>query len=390
MKKTILIFFIFNLVCALVSAKDRYYESPFEWKDPTVLSQGGSFVSNGSGFSSLLVNPASFAKYDEKEKKGEIKKKGEMTFLSIGGAFAGDFFEYMEESRNTDKDILELILDQVTSSGLGSYASMGGGYVGRGFGFGLLSVVDFDAPPAETTLGLTGDIMWTSGFIGGYAHPFELGQFKLVLGADIRPMYRFSAKGVDVNSLTGAGESGGTDFDDVDAMGGFAVAFDLGTDLHWRDLTASITMRDIGNTRWFYEPVDGAFGMSFSGNDVDEIYITPWTLNFGLSYNPTIGRLNRFVDITVHGSFEQPLISEDSIDLYNEQSAWTRLNLGAEVVLLSSIALRTGLQGGYFTAGFGLDLFVVELNAALYAKELGSNAGDQPQMGGAMELAFRY
>ncbi len=296
----------------------------------------------------------------------------------------------MEESRNTDKEVIELILDQVTSSGLGSYASVGGGYVGRGFGFGLLSVADFDAPPAETTLGLTGDLMWTTGFIGGYAHPFELGQFKLVLGADIRPMYRFSAKGIDVNSVTGAGESGGSDFEDVDALGGMAVAFDLGADLSWRDLTGSITMRDIGNTRWNYEALDSAFGMGFSGNDADDVYITPWSLNFGLAYNPTIGRLNRFVDITVHGAYAQPMDSEETIYLYNKQSDWTRLDLGAEIVLLSSIALRAGLQGGYFTAGFGLDLFFIELNAALYARELGSNAGDQPQMGGSVELAVRY
>lgn len=392
MKKSILILLIIliNLAALSASPKDRYYESPFMWKDPTALAQGNSFISNGSGFGALMVNPASFAKYEEKERRGEQKRRGEITFLSLGGAFAGDIFEYMEDSRNTDKEVLELILDQVTSNGLGSYASFGAGYVGRGLGFGLLSVAEFDAPPVETTLGVTGDIAWTTGFIGGYAHPFELGQFKLVIGGDIRPMYRFSAKGVDVNSLTGAGESGGTDFEDVDAMGGYAVGFDLGADLYWRDLIASLTMRDIGHTRWFYKAMDSAFGMGFSGNKVDDIYITPWTINFGLAYNPTIGRLNRFIDFTVHGAIEQPLMDEDSLYLYEEKSFWTRFDLGAELVLLSSIALRAGLQGGYFTAGFGLDLFLVELNAALYSRELGTIAGEQPQMGGAVEIAIRY
>jgi hypothetical protein len=396
MKKILITLLILLTVSSLAFAKDRYYSPAFGWTSPEVKAQGGSFISNGSGYNSLLVNPASFEKYREKEKKdGETKKRGEFTALSLGGTFTGDIFTYLEESRDTEKDVIEIVLDQVTSTGLGGSVQIGGGYVGRRLGLGFMTVVGLDAPPVETTLGLYGDMTMTSGLVAGYAHPFELGKLKLVLGADVRPMYRVVAKNVNITALMdsfgGTGdESGGISFSAVNALGGFGVGFDMGADLYWRDLITSFTMRDIGSTRYFLKPIDSAYGIQFANEEIDEIYVTPWTMNFGVAYNPTLGRLNKFVDPTIHGALTQPLASEDSIYGYDSQSFWSRLDLGAEVVLLSSVALRAGLQGGYFTAGFGLDLFFVELNGALYTDEMGSHAGDQPQMGGSVEFAIRF
>ncbi|QEN07932.1 hypothetical protein EXM22_08025 [Oceanispirochaeta crateris] len=394
MKKIILTIQLILMTSGILFAKDRYYSPAFTWNSPEIQGQGGSFIANGSGYSSLLVNPASFEKSGEKiNKEGEIVQKGEVTLLSLGSAYAGDAFSFMSESRTTDKGVLELILDQVTSGGLGGSFQAGGAYVGRRFGVGLMTIAELDAPAVETTLGVTADLIWTTGLVAGYAYPFELGQVKLVVGSDLRPMYRFTAKDINIDALTSSASSdsdGDISFSDVTALGGVGVAFDLGADLYWRDLIASVTMRDIGNTRYFYEPVSSALGMEFSDEEVDDIYITPWTLNFGVSYNPIMGQLNKYLDMTVHGSFTQPLIREDSLYGYKTQSFWTRLDLGTEVVLLSSVALRAGVQGGYFTAGFGLDLFFVEISGALYAEETGSHAGDQPKLGGSMELAIRY
>jgi len=396
MKKTIFLFLIFMMTTAAVFAADRYYSPAFTWTSPEVKGQGGSFISNGSGYNSLLVNPASFEKYREKEKKnGELKQRGEVTILSLGGAYSGDIFTFMSENRTSDKSVVELILDQVTSNGMGASFQAGSGYVGRRIGIGVISTAGFDAPPVETTLGITANLNWTTGIVAGYAYPFELGQFKLVVGGDVRPMYRFTALDINISSLTSGTTDTGSDsddisFEDVTAMGGLGVGFDLGADFYWRDLIASMTMRDIGNTRYFYKSMPNAYGINFADTEVEDIYITPWTLNLGVAYNPTLGRINKYLDTTVHGSFSQPLVSEDSLYGYNAQSFWTRLNLGAEVVLLSSVALRAGLQGGYFTAGFGLDLFFIELNGALYAEETGSHAGDQPKMGGSLEFAVRY
>ena len=393
MKKIITFTLILFTVTGLAFAKERFYSPAFSWTSPEVKAQGGSFIANGSGYNSLLVNPASFEKTREKEKKdGEIKRKGELTILSMGGGFSGDMFQFMEDVRSSEKSLTQVILDQVTSSGMGASVQFGAGYVGKRIGIGFMSVTEMNAPQAETTLGLTADIMSTSGMVFGYAHPFELGQFKLVVGGDVRPMYRVVIDDIDIESLTSSlgGSGGDISFSSVDAMGGFGVGFDLGADFYWRDLIASVTMRDIGNTRYFFKPLNTVFGMEFSGNDIDDVYVTPWTLNFGVAYNPTLGKVNRFLDPTVHASWSQPLVREDAINGYSAKSFWTRLDMGAEVVLLSSVALRAGFQGGYFTAGFGLDLFFLELNGALYSEELGTHAGDKQYMGGSLEMAIRF
>ncbi len=390
--KLFLVFFTgFSILSA--SALDRRYISPFEWDCPEIEAQGGSFVANGSGFGSLLVNPASFAKYREKKTKtGEIKKSGELTILSLTNSFAGDLFNLSESMNSSGNDMVKVLLNEVTGSGLGTSVFMGSGYVGRGFGFGLLSKVMFDAPPAETSLGVTGNLMWTTGFIAGYAHPFQLGPVKLVVGGDIRPMYRIFIEKIDaVDVLNVVQDSGsGLSLSSVDAFKGWAIAVDAGIDLSWKSLTASIVTRDIGNTYFFFKGLKSFAGTDFSGKDPAFSYITPWSMSFGLAYHPLLGRVSKFVDPQIHASFYQPLIKHEKLLGFQKKSPWTRLDFGAEILLLSSVALRAGFHGGYFTAGVGLDLFFVELNGALYSRELGSYAGDSRQMGASLELAFRF
>ncbi len=385
------------IFAGILAAGDRYYTSPFRWYSPEVQGQGGSYMANAKGFNALLYNPAAFYKTVEKQKRdGEVKQKGEVTILSLSGSYAGNIFQFMEEYRANPDDIVGIILDQVTDSGLGSGMQFGTGYVGKGFGIGLMSVVDADLPAVETTLGLTADLTWTSGLVAGYAHPFDVGPVKLVAGVDVRPMYRILIPGVSVSSFLGDSSSDSEsdsdlDLSGIDALAGVGVGVDAAADVYWNDLIFSLVMRDIGNTRFFFNPLNTLGPMGFSdAEEVDDTYITPWSLNLGVAYHPVFGKLNKFLDFTVHGAWSQPLIFEDKIYGYDSQSFWTKLDIGGEVVLLSSVALRAGFQGGYFTAGFGLDLFFLELNGALYAEEMGSNAGVQPKMGGALEVAFRF
>ena len=398
MKKILLLIMTILVTAGFLSAGDRYYTSPFRWYSPEVQGQGGSYFANAQGFNALLYNPAAFYKTVEKQKRnGDIKQNGEITILSMSSSYSGNIFQFMEEYRADPDNLVGIILDQVTDSGLGVGMQVGSGYVGKGFGIGLMSVIDADLPPVETTLGLTADFAWTSGIVAGYAHPFNVGPVKLVAGVDIRPMYRYLIPGVNVSSFLGEDDgtdsesSDGLDLTGIDAMAGLGVGVDAAADVYWKDFIFSLVLRDIGNTRFFFKPLNTLGSTEFSDTDeVEDTYITPWTLNLGTSYHPVFGKLNRFMDFKVHGAWSQPLIFEETLYGYNAQSFWTKLDLGAEVVFLSSVALRTGFQGGYFTAGFGLDLFFVELNGALYAEELGSNAGVQPKMGGALEMAFRF
>ncbi len=53
------------------------------------------------------------------------------------------------------------------------------------------------------------------------------------------------------------------------------------------------------------------------------------------------------------------------------------------------LAARLGMSQGYFTAGFGLDLWLVKLNIATYAEELGLNSGVMEDRRYALDLGFQ-
>jgi hypothetical protein len=65
------------------------------------------------------------------------------------------------------------------------------------------------------------------------------------------------------------------------------------------------------------------------------------------------------------------------------------VHVGAEARLFRFLTLWTGLNQGYLTLGGGLHLFVVDLNFALFTREMGEYLGDRPSSGMSLELAFR-
>jgi hypothetical protein len=66
------------------------------------------------------------------------------------------------------------------------------------------------------------------------------------------------------------------------------------------------------------------------------------------------------------------------------------VHLGAELKILSVLSAWAGLNQGYFTFGAGLDLFVVEINASVFTRELGSYLGDRRSSGATLEVAIRF
>jgi len=55
-----------------------------------------------------------------------------------------------------------------------------------------------------------------------------------------------------------------------------------------------------------------------------------------------------------------------------------------------SIALRAGMHQGYLTAGAGIDLPGIEINAAVFSRELGDGFRDERSSTAALEFAIRF
>ena len=409
MKKIfLLLFFIAVLIFSLSAEAEFNYDKPFGWNSPEIMAQGGSFTAIASGFNSLMTNPAGFAmsktyKYIESEDANgervvEKKEKGEVSILGIMPWVMINPFTFMEDLSSGQEysfdAIIDAALNQSTTNGIGAGMQVGGGYVGHGFGFGLVATLDMIFPQSDNILAINGDVTLTTAFVGGYAYKFDIGQFGLSVGADIRPMWRIKARDIDIDTVLGLiGGTGEVDLASIDVLTGFAIGFDLGVIAEWNMFSLGLSVRDIGHTRYLYQQSNGTDLMDdpFSGSEYNGLeYISPMTMRIGLGVHPDLGSLSKFIDPKVHVEYTIPMIDADQVASYDTQSFWVNLNAGAEIKLLNFLALRAGYSSGYLSAGIGLDLFIAELNAAIYSQETGSHSGSNQQMGASLELAFRF
>jgi hypothetical protein len=410
MRKILTLVLILSITMVSLSAEAQFkYDIPFGWQSPEIMAQGNSFTAISSGFNALMSNPAGFAmnktvKYKETENEDgervvEKKERGEVTVLGVlPYAMLNPFTLYddlVDVGEIAEEEIIDAILNQSTTNGIGAGLQAGFGYVGHGLGLGLVTTVDMLFPQTDNILGINGDITATVALVGGYAYKFDFGFMNLAVGADVRPMWRVKAQDISINTVLGfmSGDSGDIDLSAIDALTGFAIGFDVGAIAEIGMLSIGASIRDIGHTRYLYEQTnledlqyDPLNGTEYDGLE----YITPMTLRLGAALHPDLGRISKFIDPKVHLEYVIPMVIDDDVADYEAQSFWANLHAGAEIKLLSFLSIRGGYSSGYLTAGLGIDMVIAELNAALYSNETGTRSGSNQQMGVAVELAFRF
>ncbi len=403
------------------------FDRPFAWTSPEIMAQGGSYTAIASGFNSLMTNPAGLAfNHNRKRVKSQFhtnqiyttiqgdtiavlekeatektvyQEKGEVTILGLQPTITANPFGLLSDMSDFSniQSLLPTLLDQFKSNGLGASVQVGGGYVGHGFGFGLIGYLEGIFPRYRLIASVNGSMTLTVSLVGGYAHKFHFGPVDLAVGADIRPMWRLKVKDLGFNTALEQLDSGGFSLEGLlgsgNALTGWAIGFDAGVLARWRFLSMGLSLRDIAHTRYQYKATNFVSGSlnPFTGSNYSGIpFISPMTLNIGIGVQPDFGRLNRILAFKAHAEFKIPLINADEVADFVEKSFWSTIHLGTEVKLFDILSLRGGLSSGYLTAGFGLDLWVAELNAAIYSLEVGKQAGDEQQMGVNLELVFRF
>ena len=70
------------------------------------------------------------------------------------------------------------------------------------------------------------------------------------------------------------------------------------------------------------------------------------------------------------------------------ESPWNLIHVGAELKMLGILSVRAGLNKGWLSAGAGINLMVIEVNAAAFTEELGGNPGAQGRSGLAVSAAL--
>lgn len=418
MKKLLILLFI--SVTISVFSQDSYVEKPLTFNSAKILAVGNTFVANANGLEAFEFNPAGLS-----DRNSVTFFSGNMNFIANFFQLGDDLIDVYNSDPNTTGDadkfldtnlayfldpenranVIDALLNQVSTpygdqlgaNGLGFTSSMSTGFTLGGIGIGLLFTLDSEVYGEERHNAELTNVL-TTALLLGYSLDFDLGIVGVSAGIGVRPMYKIrSNTGVEsvVTFLTPE-EDRDPDFDlydDLTFLTGMGVGVDLGVKAHAFGLTAGIAVIDIMGTEIFYSEnsISSIRSGDYLGESViDDQYIVPATLKLGLAYNPEFGNLGKALNPSISLDYNLYFVDNATVQEYAYQgNFWTNLSLGAEVDLFSVFAIRAGLNQGYATFGLGLDIFILELDAAIYSKELGEEVGERQQMGFVLEFALR-
>lgn len=413
--KKLLILILISLSVVIYS-QDMYVEKPISFGSAKVLGMGNTFVAKASGLEAFEFNPAGIS-----EENSFTILSGNMNMISNYFLLADDLIEMFNDDPENDEKAVEffdtelsyflapenrdaLIIallnqvhkpygEQLYANGLGFASSISTGFTLGGFGLGLLLNLDSEVFGEQLHVAEADNVL-TTALLLGYSLDIDLGIIGVSAGISARPMYKVrSTTGLDAVDKVLQDEMDLTFLGDVSFLTGVGVGVDAGVKAHAFGLSAGIAVMDIMGTRIFYSENnydDIIAGNYLGSSEVTDEYVTPPSLKLGLAFNPMLGGFNDILNPTVSLDYNLLFVDDATIQEYAYQgSFWKNLSLGAEVELFRFIALRGGLNQGYATLGLGLDLFIVEIDAAVYSRELGEDVGERQQMGAVIEFAIR-
>ncbi|MFP4364721.1 MAG: hypothetical protein ACLFR1_12735 [Spirochaetia bacterium] len=394
--KRILIFLVISIITIGAAAAQEV--EPIEVpagtpQSPEVMAQGGSFAAISHGYNSLFTNPAGFS-----------RSPSEFTLTSLSLWLYGngpklinlDGSDFNDENGEVSTGAILDLADSLIQSGTGFGFSGGLGWAGGGVGLGLYSTGDF-LVRGENLLGANGYLIWTNGLVAGLSFELNLLGINFHLGGDVRPEIRTftNMNSNTMGTLIGAMNSGGSPEDalmQLPALQGFGLGIDVGTIAELGPFTAALSIRDLFGTQYAFRQTSiqeiADEGGIVEGTELAKDappFVTPMNLSFGASFNPDLGALSFLIDPMVH------LELHDAIEVLSEgRSPWNLLHLGGEVKLLRFIRVRGGINQGYFTAGAGVHLLFLDVNAGVFTRSLGRLATDYPNTGFTVEAAIRF
>ena len=197
---------------------------------------------------------------------------------------------------------------------------------------------------------------------------------RLVVGANLHTQIRASSKNFSVQDFF----NGTSTANAVQGGSGMGVDFDLGSTFrpHWKtggfDYQLAFAINNVlgGKYTNLGKPIKSWPNGPYSTNRA---------FNLGLS-----AERKSWIGL------DRVIFAIESTDIGNNEngSFYRTLHLGAQGTW-SVFNVRTGLNQGYFTAGFGVDLVVFSLNLATYGEELGLNPGIKQDRRYALELGFK-
>jgi hypothetical protein len=350
-------------------------------KDPRSMAMGGAFVAMSQGYQNFFGNPAGFA------------GKRELNLLSVNPWLyvspTTDNIAMLSDAIGSGDVSLSSLGELITTNGLGAGMSFGTGLSGGGLGIGLVG--GFDAyVRGNTAVGASGSMDGTLAAIIGIGLPVRLFGLDMSVGGNLRPFLRMTGpiEATELLGLIGGGEG------DPMAMPvdvGFGLAADLGVRVNFGRLASvGLALRDISTEQSLKRSTLGDTMSSLGSGTLpagDEIiYPVLPNLAIGFSLRPLPASISGLVDLLFIAELQDiPATVADG------KSFMHMVHLGTELDLLGGfIALRGGLNKGYFSLGAGLDLAILKFNIAVFTEERGLMLGDKPRTGVSADFAIRF
>lgn len=382
-KKIASCFFLILVVFTAVYSQTvpDYYADDIYFITGVDSGLGGPYPTDNSGLESLFANPAAFKSAEEQLSiaNSTIQLKGpifDIATLVIGSLSGGGDFASILSSPST-QSILSSLYSGFTLTGPLYF-----GYIGDGFGFGLFNSTDF-LLQGTGALSLSMELSEQVVLAGGYAfripltpdeaHAIDLGvMLKGGVGGDIIIAKSFLELPAMLASI-GPDLILGEPFDFSTIIG-----IDAGVLYRWEDfLSAGISLQDVFSPTVKYTYSSGLTGFLSSETPVVTTGVIPFKLNAGAEISPKIPFLEQWVT-----NLRFALAYDDILDflLYPTEAVNPLLHvkMGLEITMLEILDIRVGLAEGLLNAGFGLDLQIFTLNAAMFGSELSSQPGTNP------------
>lgn len=381
--------FLLLLVLAAFVGAQPVTQAVVTPRDARAMALGGSFQALSSGFDAFYGNPSAFG-----SAKSEFTVLDASTWLYLKPTVAnvGDLSKLV--TGEADQAAMVDTLNRfVTENGFGGGFSAGLGYIGKGLGIGAYVVEDV-VVSGPNALGAKITQAAQVNAVIGLAIPIKLGGLTLSFGGDIRPFFRVDspAGGWAFAPILSAFMSGGDPVAPImseDAYSSFGLAMDFGLSLELGTLSLGLSARDIAPPYKLVQSTVGTMLSSLSGGNIQsaggtglEAALLP-ALSVGLSWKPAL--IPYFLEPALYFEIQDPVAV-----IKDKESIWKLFHAGLDLEVFSFLNLRAGVNKGWLSAGFGIDLFLLELDAAIFTEEIGRVPGDYGRSGIVLQAAIRF
>ncbi len=384
-KRVLLSAFCTFLLVSGAAAQTTYTLAELYPKDARSMGMGGSFRSLATGYQAFFGNPAGFS--------------GPAT-LTIADLSAWAYFrpnpstiQELAAIAQGDLDSVDAkatLGDIIATNGLGAGSSIGLGWSGKGFGLGLNFVSDSIATGSGYDDALA-TMRNQANALVGIALPLDLGPFAVHLGIDVRAFYRLdSGSAWPFSTLADAfvdGSGFNSQIGSLPLSGGLGLAVDSGAIIALGPFSAGVMIRDYG-----YE---FSMGDTTVGDLADTLELPPrGNSSYRLVPNYAVGmgldvKTSKAIGLSFSVESDDPRkfaeLAQSDIG-----ASFETLHAGIQIEILNILALRSGYNQGLLSFGLGLDLSLVEIDAALFSEPSLDLPGNPGRGGLAIQAAIRF